>query len=99
MDFFIQYYPLVKMLTTASLVLLTIWLVVKKRYMGAISVIITTALLLIYKPIKLKSNTDEVNQEDNKRIKQIKVIPPKIEDHSFEDRNKAIKHITKEELK
>jgi len=98
MDFIIQYYPLIKMLTTGVLALIILWFIYKKMYKSAIVVIIMTSLFLLYKPVKLKTNTDEVNQEDNKRIQANRVIPPKIEDNSFEEGNQAIKHITKEEL-
>ena len=98
MDFFIQYFPLLKGVILASLALLIIWLFMKKKLMIALITMVSLGLFLLYKPVKLKINTDEVNQEHNLKIEQTKVIPPKVEDHSFEEGNRAIKHITKEEL-
>jgi len=99
MDFFIQYFPLLKVIIFIFFGFLILVLFKQKKPVGAWSIIVFLAIFSIYKPVKLKINTDKINQEHNRNIEQTKVIPPKVEDHSFEEGNHAIKHITQEELK
>lgn len=56
-------------------------------------------VLMLVAPVKLQIDTHSVHKAQEKAQEALKVIPPKVEDKSFNDSMKGLKGISKEDLK
>lgn len=62
-------------------------------------VVVILLVLAIVSPVKLQIDTQSVHKAQDKAQEVLKVVPPKVEDKSFNDSMKDLKGISKEDLK
>jgi len=94
----LQIFPLLKILFFTSLLLGAGWSLYQKKIVASLILIAIFATLLLLNPLVLSSTSDQHNIQNNKSIQQNKVLPQKIEDHSFEEGNQY-RGIEQENLK
>lgn len=74
--------------------------VIKKLKSTFCNIIVVILLVLnIVSPVKLQIDTKSVHVAQDKVQEVLKVVPPKVEDKSFNDSMKDLKGISKEDLK